>query len=154
MLFIPDETRARLRSVNNTEYENEKIIINKLRAAGLRPTKQRILLASILFGTTHRHVTADSLFQDIQLIDQHLSLATIYNTLHHFSEVGLLRRICTSSERVYFNTDTGNHHHFYIKEKDKIIDIPKEEIIIQKLPVAPDGYEIASIDVIIHLKAK
>lgn len=152
MLFIPEETRTRLRSSNNIKYE--KIIIDKLRAAGLRPPRQRIVIASLLFRETHRHVTADNLFQDIQLIDQHLSLATIYNTLHHFSEVGLLRRICTSSERVYFDTDTGNHHHFYIMEKDKIIDIPKEETLIQKLPVAPDGYEIASVDIIIHLKAK
>lgn len=154
MLFIPEETRKRLLSSDNPDDARLQEISACLRKVGLRPTKQRLNIGRLLFGTTHRHITADDLFQEIQTTGEHLSLATIYNTLHHFSEAGLLRRICTGSERVYFDTDTGDHHHFYVQDEDRIVDAPAGDTIINRLPEAPEGYEIAKVDVVIHLKPK
>ncbi|MFK4824975.1 iron response transcriptional regulator IrrA [Paenochrobactrum sp. BZR 588] len=154
MLFIPEETRKRFLSSDKTEDLRALEISARLRKVGLRPTKQRLNIGKLLFGATHRHITADDLFQEIQTTGQNLSLATIYNTLHHFSEAGLLRRICTGSERVYFDTDTGDHHHFYVQDEDRIVDAPAGDTIINRLPEAPAGYEIAKVDIVIHLKPK
>lgn len=154
MLFIPEETRKRLLSSDKPDDARLQEISARLRKVGLRPTKQRLNIGRLLFGARHRHITADDLFQEIQTTGEHLSLATIYNTLHHFSEAGLLRRICTGSERVYFDTDTGDHHHFYVQNEDRIVDAPAGDTIINRLPEAPEGYEIAKVDVVIHLKPK
>ncbi len=154
MLFIHEETRKRLLSSDKPDDERLQEISARLRKVGLRPTKQRLNIGRLLFGASHRHITADDLFQEIQTTGEHLSLATIYNTLHHFSEAGLLRRICTGSERVYFDTDTGDHHHFYVQDEDRIVDAPAGDTIINRLPEAPEGYEIAKVDVVIHLKPK
>lgn len=154
MLFIPEETRKRLLSSDKPDDARLQEISARLRKVGLRPTKQRLNIGRLLFGANHRHITADDLFQEIQTTGEHLSLATIYNTLHHFSEAGLLRRICTGSERVYFDTDTGDHHHFYVQDEDRIVDAPAGDTIINRLPEAPEGYEIAKVDVVIHLKPK
>lgn len=107
----------------------------------------------LLFGPAHRHVTVDDLSQEAQATGERLSLATIYNTLHHFSHAGLVRRICTGSERVYFDTDTGDHHHFYAEAENLVIDVPKGNIAVDRLPLPPSGYEITQVDVIIHIRA-
>lgn len=154
MLFITEENRKRLLSSNKPDNVRLQEISDRLKKVGLRPTRQRLNIGRLLFGATHRHITADDLFQEIQTTGEQLSLATIYNTLHHFSEVGLLRRICTGSERVYFDTDTGDHHHFYVQDEDRIVDAPAGDTIINRLPEAPEGYEITKVDVVIHLKPK
>lgn len=154
MLFISKDTRKRLLSTEPEKQISDPAIAARLRKAGLRPTRQRLQISKLLFGASHRHITADDLFQEIQATGEHLSLATIYNSLHHFSEAGLLRRICTGSERVYFDTDTGDHHHFYMQAEDRIVDAPAGDTIINRLPKAPEGYEITKVDVVIHLKPK
>ncbi len=126
-------------------------IINKLRSAGLRPTRQRVALAQLLFGNGHRHVTAESLYEQAKTVNISVSLATIYNSLHQFTEVGLMREIVLNSHRCYFDTNTENHHHFYCEETDMLEDIPSEDVMLSKLPSTPKGKAIKRIDVIIRI---
>lgn len=151
MLHIPDETLARLRE----ERELAPLPVSKvaaiLKGASLRPTRQRLELGRLLFRDAHRHVTAEDLFQDALDTGVPLSLATVYNTLNNFAEAGLIRRVTLNGGRTYFDTDAGDHHHFYVEAEDRIIDIPPGQVQIGKLPVAPDGYEITKVDVVIRL---
>ena len=127
------------------------LLINKLRNAGLRPTRQRIALAKLLFENGHRHVTAESLYADAKKANILVSLATIYNSLHQFTEAGLLREIVLNSQRCYFDTNTDNHHHFFCEETNTLEDISSEDVILLKLPAAPKGKSIKRIDVIVRI---
>ena len=126
----------------------------KLRRAGLRPTRQRVALGWILFARGHRHVTAESLYDEANGARVPVSLATVYNTLHQFTEAGLLREIAVDGSRTYFDTNLSDHHHFLIEESNTIVDIPGSHIDVGRLPEAPQGMEIARVDVIVRLKAR
>ena len=93
----------------------EKDVPTMLRQAGLRPTRQRLALARVLFGNGDRHVTAEALFEEARQRDIDVSLATVYNTLHQFTDAGLLRSIAIDTSSTYFDTNTGDHHHFLIR---------------------------------------
>lgn len=123
----------------------------KLRQAGLRPTRQRIALADILFSAGDRHVTAESLHQEARDATMEVSLATVYNTLNQFTEAGLLREVACEGNKSYFDTNTSNHYHFYLEGEGKLIDIPAESIDVAGLPAIPRGKKIGSIDVIVQL---
>lgn len=125
-----------------------------LKRAGLRPTRQRLLLGTLLFTDQHRHVTPDMLREEVASRGEKLSFATVYNTLNQFSEAGLIRRISLHGERTYFDTDTGDHAHFYIDREDRIIDIPLQTIGIGPLPAPPPGYRVEKVDILIHLRAE
>jgi Fur family iron response transcriptional regulator len=153
MLLVPEETRKRLIAERAAEFVTSDEVQQRLRQAGLRPTRQRMAIGRLLFGSSHRHVTVDDLFQEAQAADERLSLATIYNTLHHFSEAGLVRRICTGGERVYFDTDTGDHHHFYVEAESRVFDVPEGKATVDHIPAPPPGYEITKVDVVIHIRA-
>jgi Fur family transcriptional regulator, iron response regulator len=126
----------------------------KLRLAGLRPTRQRIALGWILFGKGHRHVTAETLYEEATGARVAISLATVYNTLHQFTEVGLLREIAVDGARTYFDTNLSDHHHFLVESTNALVDIPGHHIDVGRLPEAPEGMEVARVDVIVRLKAK
>lgn len=126
----------------------------KLRHAGLRPTRQRIALGWILFAKGHRHVTAEALYEEATGARVAISLATVYNTLHQFTEAGLLREIAVDGSRTYFDTNLTDHHHFFVEETNAIYDIPGNHIDVVRLPDAPEGMEVARVDVIVRLKAK
>jgi Fur family iron response transcriptional regulator len=126
-------------------------ILEQLRAAGLRPTRQRLALAKLLFGRGHCHVTAESLFNDAKHARVDVSLATVYNALHDFTSKGLLREISLDSSSSYFDTNTGEHHHFYFEGSGLLQDIPPDSVRISQLPDAPGGAAIARVDVIIRL---
>lgn len=123
-----------------------------LRQAGLRPTRQRMTLGQLLFLDQHRHVTPDVLYEEARFAGETLSVATVYNTLNQFAEAGLIRKICLNGERTYFDTDTGDHTHFYIAAEDRIIDIPPESISVGPLPAPPAGYMISKVDIMIRLE--
>ena len=108
-----------------------------LRMAGLRPTRQRVALAEILFGGEHRHVSAEQLLAAAQIANVNVSLATIYNTLHQFRAAGLLREVAVDASRSYFDTDTSDHHHFYLEDEQRVTDIPASSIIILSLAPSP-----------------
>ena len=112
-----------------------------LRMAGLRPTRQRVALAEILFGGEHRHVSAEQLLDEASAAKVNVSLATIYNTLHQFRAAGLLREVAVDAARSYFDTDTSDHHHFYLEDEQRVIDIPASAIVIQNLPEPPPGHD-------------
>lgn len=123
-----------------------------LRQVGLRPTRQRMSLGWILFGKGDRHVTAEMLYEEATKAKVPVSLATVYNTLHQFTEAGLLRQIAVDGSKAYFDTDVSNHHHFFVEDENTLFDISDANAILGKTPIAPDGYEIARIDVVVRLR--
>lgn len=125
-----------------------------LRMAGLRPTRQRVALAELLFGGDNRHVSAEELHVEAKGVGADVSLATIYNTLHQFSRAGLLREVTVDAARSYFDTDTSDHHHFYVEDEQRVIDIPSDSIVIQGLPEAPKGMEVTHVDVVVRVKKR
>jgi Fur family transcriptional regulator, iron response regulator len=123
-----------------------------LRMAGLRPTRQRVALAELLFGGPHRHVSAEELHGEANGSRVNVSLATIYNTLHQFQQAGLLREVAIDASRSYFDTDTSDHHHFYLEDEQRVIDIPSNSIVLQGLPEAPRGMVVTHVDVIVRVR--
>lgn len=124
---------------------------SRLHAAGLRTTRQRLVLAEILFEREHCHVTAESLFTEAAERGARLSLATVYNCLHQFTAAGLLRMVTVDSGRAYFDTNLAPHHHFYYERTGELRDIPESDIAVARLPAAPEGAKIARVDVIVRL---
>lgn len=129
-----------------------KDIRDLLEQAALRPTRQRLEIAALLFTEDHRHVTAGDLSREADAAGIRVSLATVYNTLNQFADEGLLRRITVNGDLTYFDTHTGDHQHFYVEGEDRLIDVPEGSIEIGCLPVPPDGYVITRIDAIIRLR--
>ncbi len=125
-----------------------------LRKVGLRPTRQRMALGWILFGKGDRHLTAEMLYEEAIKAKVPVSLATIYNTLHQFTEVGLLRQVAVEGARAYFDTNVTSHHHFFIEGRDELLDIPSTDVVVGKTPAAPEGYEVARVDVVVRLRKK
>jgi Fur family iron response transcriptional regulator len=125
-----------------------------VRRAGLRPTRQRIALAELLFGDGDRHVTAEILHDEAVRAGQRVSLATVYNTLHQFKRAGLLREIAIGGQRAYFDTNTSNHNHYYYESDGTLVDIPSGSIRVEGLPTPPDHLRIAHIDVVVRLVDK
>jgi Fur family iron response transcriptional regulator len=123
-----------------------------LRMAGLRPTRQRIALAELMLSGAHRHVSAEELHAEASATRVNVSLATIYNTLHQFQEAGLLREVAIDASRSYFDTDTSDHHHFYLEDEQRVVDIPATSIVIGGLPAAPEGLVVTHVDVIVRVK--
>ena len=121
---------------------------------GLRQTKQRAHLAKILFQSSNRHFTAEQLHKETQVCGHTISLATIYNTLHQFRTVGLLRQVIVEPGKVYFDTNTEPHHHFYIEGEGQLLDVKSTEIEISALPPIPRDCDIHEMDVIIRLRKK
>ena len=128
---------------------------NWLATAGLRPTRQRVTLAALLVGDgMDRHVTAESLFADVQGEGESVSLATVYNTLRAFCDAGLMQEITVDGSKSYFDTNISDHPHFYWEDERKLTDAPAEQLKIASLPDAPAGAEIAKVDVVIRLRRK
>jgi Fur family transcriptional regulator, iron response regulator len=129
-----------------------KVLLEKLRAAGLRPTRQRVALANLLFGSGDRHLTAEELHAEATADRIPVSLATIYNTLNQFTAAGLLREVAIEGERTYFDTNTSNHFHFYLEAERRLVDIPADSLALTGLPPTPDGTRISRVDVIVRLE--
>ena len=126
-----------------------------LAQAELRPTRQRLALAALLVGDgKNRHVTAESLFAAVKEQGESVSLATVYNTLRAFCDAGLMQEVTVDGTRSYFDTNTHDHPHFFWEDDSKLTDAPSEELVIAQLPDAPEGAEIASVDVVIRLRRK
>lgn len=132
----------------------EKSIPDLLRDAGLRPTRQRVSLAELLFAKGDRHLTAERLHEEAVNHNVPVSLATVYNTLHQFTQVGLLREVAVEGSKTYFDTNTSNHYHFFCERDGILMDIPTDELVVQGLPEPPDGMEISRVDVLVRLTEK
>ena len=122
--------------------------------AELRQTKQRTQLAKMLFQAENRHFTAEQLHKEARTAGGTISLATIYNTLHQFRTAGLLRQVIVEPGKVYFDTNTEPHHHFYIEDDGELLDVERSEIEISTLPEIPKDCAIQETDVIIRLRKK
>lgn len=129
----------------------ESDLVQLLRRAGLRPTRQRLALGSLLFGGEDRHVTAEMLHAEAVAAGERVSLATVYNTLHQFKRAGLLREIAVDGTKAYFDTNTSNHNHFLVETDGRLIDIPGNSITIDGLPEPPEGMRISHVDVVVRL---
>jgi len=125
--------------------------LERLRAAGLRPTRQRLALARLLFEGGDRHLTAEQLQAEAASARIRVSLATIYNTLHQFTESGLLREVVVEPGRSYFDTNVGDHHHFFFEGSGRLEDIPGEKVQLGKLPKPPAGTRVSRVDVVIRV---
>jgi Fur family transcriptional regulator, iron response regulator len=122
--------------------------------AGLRPTRQRVALAELLFAKGDRHLSAEELHEEALTAGVAVSLATVYNTLHQFTEVGLLRILALESSRTYFDTNTSDHHHFFVEGENTIMDIDHGPVTVSNLPEPPEGMEVANVDIIVRLRPK
>jgi len=129
-------------------------LATRLRTAGLRPTRQRVAIAALLLDGRHRHITAESLSAEIATAGLRVADATVYNVLNQFTDAGLLRRVMVRNDYSLFDTNTQHHHHFYAADRDQLTDIPSDEVVLTHLPDAPDGHEISSVDVVIHIQSK
>lgn len=128
---------------------------NWLAKAGVRPTRQRVALASLLVGDGQdRHVTAESLFAEVQSQGESVSLATVYNTLRAFCDAGLMQEVLVDGAKSYFDTNTHDHPHFFWEDRGALEDAPADQLKIVGLPEAPEGAEIAKVDVVIRLRRK
>ena len=127
-------------------------IRTKLRDAGLRPTRQRMMLGWMLFAKGHRHVSAEALYEEATRSRAHLSLATVYNTLRQFTDANLIRQVPTGAGKAYFDTNTSEHHHYLVDGEETMLDVPGEAIALAAPPKAPPGFEIAGVDVIVRLR--
>ena len=127
---------------------------DKLRRVGLRPTRQRVSLGWLLFGKGDRHITAEMLFEEATRARVPVSLATVYNTLHQFTQAGLLRQLAVDGTRAYFDTNPTEHHHFFLEDAGELVDVPAEGITVGSLPEPPPGLEVAGVEVIVRLRRK
>ena len=133
---------------------DQSLLEDRLRLAGLRPTPQRVAIARLLLDGRHRHVSAESLSAEIRESDIQMADGTVYNTLNQFTDAGLLRRVTVHNEYSLFDTNVEHHHHFYDPGADCLIDIPADHVVLDRLPDAPDGHEIQSIDVTINIRSR
>ena len=124
----------------------------KLRDAGMRPTRQRMSLGNLLFGSGDRHITAEQLHVETVQAGIAVSLATIYNTLNQFTEAGLLREVAVDGHKSYFDTNTSNHCHYYLEDEGRLIDIDDDRLTVDGLPQPPEGMRIGRIDIIVRLE--
>lgn len=134
-----------------TGHRPYKRALDRLHTVGLRPTRQRLGLARLLFEGGDRHVTAEQLHGEALGANLRVSLATVYNTLNQFTAAGLLREVVVDAGRSYFDTNTTEHHHFFLEGSGRLEDIPGDHIVLGSLPAPPEGTRVARVDVIVRL---
>ncbi|ATU92900.1 iron response transcriptional regulator IrrA [Phyllobacterium zundukense] len=136
------------------EIDADVSLQERLRFAGLRPTRQRVALASLIFSKGDRHLSAEELHEEAQSANVPVSLATVYNTLHQFTQAGMLRILAVEGAKTYFDTNVSDHHHFFVEGANEVIDIPDGSAMVGHLPPVPEGMEIVNVDIIIRLRKK
>ena len=124
----------------------------RLRRFGLRPTRQRVLLAHLMFGAGPRHVAAETLFEEARAAGEMLSLATVYNALHQFAGAGMIRSLPGAGGRAWFDTSTHEHCHYFVEAEGRLFDAPDDLIAAPAAPAAPPGYRVVAVDVVIRLE--
>lgn len=137
-----------------TTVEKRGDLRQLLQDAGLRPTRQRLALAGMLFLEDDRHIAAEDLHRQAVENGVPVSLATVYNTLHQFTHAGLLRILSVEGQRTYFDTNTSDHHHYYVEGSNIVMDVPIGSVTVDNLPNPPEGMEISNVDIVIRLRKK
>jgi len=138
----------------STQVYSEEMAARVLRRLCLRPTRQRLALCRLLYGRGNRHVTAELLQGEARTENLSVSLATIYNTLHQFTAAGLLRQVIVDGSRIYFDTNTSDHPHYFLEDDGALSDVPGGRVAVTGLPTPPPGTEIERVDVIVRLRRK
>lgn len=138
--------------MQTTRVQTAETLARRLRAVGLRPTRQRMALARLLFGDGNRHVSAEQLHDEAMAAEVRVSLATVYNTLNQFTEVGLLRHVHIDAGSAVFDTNVTPHHHFLNLDTGVLTDVPVEAVPVGRLPTPPDGTTVDRVDVVIHIR--
>lgn len=151
MGLFRDSTAYIVTMANARPYRS---VIDRLKVAGLRPTRQRLALSRLLFDGVPRHLTAEQLHDEAGAANVRVSLATVYNTLHQFTKAGLLREVVVEPGRSYFDTNVDEHHHFYLEDSGQLIDISQDNLKLAEVPAPPAGTEISRVDVVIRLSSK
>ena len=128
--------------------------VNKLRNSGLRPTKQRLKICEVLFNTEKTfHFTVNDLSKIIsEKLNQKISLATIYNTVHAFKKKGYLKEISMNSDKTFFDTNTSHHHHFFDSSTKKLIDLSDDQVEKIKINKALPGKKISSVEILVKVE--
>lgn len=139
--------------IGQRDHFSQERMAQRLRTAGLRPTRQRVSLGRLLFSRGHRHISAEALHEEAQVAAVPVSLATIYNTLHQFTEAGLLREIAIDGGRTYFDTNISDHHHFFVEGENRLIDMDGS-VELESWPEPPQGMEITSVEVVVRVRRK
>ncbi len=140
-----------MRTLSDTKKTGRDPLVGLLLDAGLRPTRQRLFLAKILFDGIPKHVTAEQVMAAARKRRGQVSLATVYNTLNQFTKVGLLREVSVNQACTYFDTTLTPHHHFFDEISGHLWDIPDGDLRISSLPKPPSGRRIARVDVTVRL---
>ena len=140
--------------MSSTIRKDSAAVDMRVRQAGLRPTRQRVALANLLFAKGDRHLSAEELHEEALAAGVPVSLATVYNALHQFTDAGLLRILAVEGARTYFDTNVSDHHHFFVEGENKVYDIASGPVQVTNLPEPPEGMEIANVDIIVRLRAK
>ena len=125
--------------------------MKKIESSGIRPTKQRRVLAKILFEKGNRHLSADELFHDVKKEDRKISMATVYNTLKQFTSLGLVREVVVDQNKSLYCTNHKSHYHLYIEDEGKIVDIPTKNIDLN-IPSIPACLQLHNIDIIVRIR--
>lgn len=141
-------------SIPDRKVHTSVDVEKRVRDAGLRPTRQRLALAGLLFAKGDRHLTAEELHEEALGAGVPVSLATVYNTLHQFTDAGMLRILAVEGAKTYFDTNTSDHHHFVIEGENTVLDIMSGPVTVNNLPEPPQGMEIANVDIIVRLRPK
>ena len=127
------------------------IALKKIENSNIRPTKQRRVLAKILFDKGNRHVSAEELYDDVKKEDRKISMATVYNTLKQFTSLGLIREVVVDQNKSLYCTNNKSHYHLYIEDEGKIVDIPTENINLD-IPSIPACLKLHNIDIIVRIR--
>jgi Fur family iron response transcriptional regulator len=138
----------------DSSHPKQFSVDRKVRDAGLRPTRQRVALAELLFAQGDRHLSAEELHEEALAAGVPVSLATVYNALHQFTQAGLLRILSVEGSKTYFDTNTSDHHHFYVEGENRVFDIETGPVTVANLPRPPEGMEIVNVDVVVRLRPK
>ena len=140
-------------AMDNKTHRTVEEIETALRAADLRPTRQRVALAELLFAKGGRHISAEMLYSEAKEAGILVSQATVYNALHQFESAGLLRIVNVGASRTYFDTNTSEHHHFYVEETGQLLDFSPDAVDVRFLAEPPAGTKVSKIEVVVYLKS-
>ena len=129
-------------------------VIARLKSVGIRPTRQRLALAKLLFGGGDRHITAEALHGEAQAAKVRVSLAPVYNALHQFTTASLLREVVVEAGRSYFDTNASDHHHFFFEESGTLQDFSGDAVSLHGMPEPPIGTKISRVDVVVRVRSE
>jgi len=133
--------------------EKKEMLVKQLEASGIYPTPQRVKIAQVILPK-QQHMSADNVLQAVNMAESSVSKATVYNTLGLFASKGLVREVIVDPSKVFYDSNTSTHHHFYNVDTGELSDIGADDLLIDRLPAMPEATELDGVDVIVRLRQK